>query len=272
MDAPNATIRRYKMTMMDDLVNTLAELQAEVKGYEHEADYISFQIDDQIAATEKELSDLIEERKTIRRPFTVMAEEAQTTIEDTKKYIIYEWDGDKKTLKYDAGTLKFRTAKGLEIHNNGVMLHSLLRHFSTKEVADHYISGFNKTAVRKFIDLHPLDIATVELISSTTVKLQHSRTTSNRLSGCLIASRPLSRNTDISGGREMGYEKEILAFVHDHPGCDSEQLIEGLGYPNAASEAGQLVLDQKLDRWYSMMMPHYYIPGTYNPQYCGGDE
>lgn len=65
----------------------------------------------------------------------------------------------------------------------------------------------------------------------------------------------------------FNFEKEILSFVRDHPGCDAGTLIEAIGHPNAANEANYMVRDGKLDRWYMYMNPHYYIPGTYTPQH-----
>ena len=157
---------------MEELVNKLAELQAEVAGHEHKADDVSLQIDAEITMLEKELSDLIEERKTLRRPFNEMAEDAQTTISDLCETIIDEWDGEKKTLKFGAGTLKFRTTTLLEINDYRWLLANLLDHTSIEDVATKYISGFSKTAVKKYMSVHELPTVIAELIPKTTVKLE----------------------------------------------------------------------------------------------------
>ena len=160
------------MIKMEEYVIKLAELQAEVAGYEHKADDVSLQIDAEITMLEKELSDLIEERKTIRRPFTEMAEEAQTTIADLHETIIDEWSGKYKTIKFDAGTLKFRTTSKLEIYHPEILIADMFTHLQTGTEMMKYLSGFNKTAVKKYIGVHPQDTDIVELTSTTTVKLE----------------------------------------------------------------------------------------------------
>ena len=65
----------------------------------------------------------------------------------------------------------------------------------------------------------------------------------------------------------MNYEKEILEFVKNHPGCVSGSIIKAVGHPNAGNEANYMVKGGQLDRWYSRTMPHYYIAGTYTPKH-----
>ena len=54
----------------------------------------------------------------------------------------------------------------------GAMLSELLCHFSANKVAEDYLSGFNKTAVRKFMGLIPVIPDVAEIISTTTVMLE----------------------------------------------------------------------------------------------------
>ena len=63
----------------------------------------------------------------------------------------------------------------------------------------------------------------------------------------------------------MNYEKEILDYVRQHPGCNRTDLITATGHPNAGNEADHMAWGGTLDRWYTGQVPAYYIPGTYTP-------
>ena len=70
----------------------------------------------------------------------------------------------------------------------------------------------------------------------------------------------------------MNFEKEILNYVRQHPGCNRQDLITATGHPNAGNEADRIVRDEKLDRWYTGQVPAYYIPGTYTPPHLREPE
>lgn len=161
--------------MMEELVMQLAELQESRKAAETVADNASSHIDGEITVMQLKVAELIEDRRTLRLPYDISIAHIDGGIEDLSAQILDEWDGEKKTLQYPAGTLKFRTTKRLEINDGAALLASLIGHFSINAIAEKYISGFNKTAVKKFIDLHPPPPDVTELIENTTVKLDESK-------------------------------------------------------------------------------------------------
>jgi hypothetical protein len=93
-------------------------------------------------------------------------------IEEINAQIIGKWTGEKKTMSFDAGTLKFRTTQSLVIENETLVLTGLLDHTSIKDVAQNYITGFNKTAVKKFMGVLSLPMGAAWIDRKTTVKLE----------------------------------------------------------------------------------------------------
>ena len=61
------------------------------------------------------------------------------------------------------------------------------------------------------------------------------------------------------------YEKEILDYVQTHPGCSNFDLIKGVHGVLVGVDADQMVVNGKLDCWYTKKEPTYYIPGAYTP-------
>ena len=59
------------------------------------------------------------------------------------------------------------------------------------------------------------------------------------------------------------YEKEILDYVQKHPGCSNFDLIKGVHGVLVGVDADQMVVNGKLDCWYTKKEPTYYIPGTH---------
>jgi len=157
---------------MEEHVIKLAELQAEIEGEETRADDASTLIDAEIEVLEADMAKLQEQRTAARLPFVENIEETKTIIESLYAQIIDEWDGEKKTMVFDAGTLKFRTTSKLEIYHPETLLADMFVHLQTGSEMMKYLSGFNKTAVRKYIGVHPQDVDIVELVSKTTVKLE----------------------------------------------------------------------------------------------------
>jgi len=93
-------------------------------------------------------------------------------MDEVKAHIIDEWTGENKTMLFVAGTLKFRTTQSLKIENDALVLTGLLDHTSVKDVAKNYITGFNKTAVKKFMGVLSLPMGAAWIERKTTVKLE----------------------------------------------------------------------------------------------------
>ena len=159
---------------MEELVNKLAELQAERKAQEDQADNAVREMgyNRSIHDAEKELQRLKELRDETRYPFEWEIGIINKAIEDISARIIETWGGEKKTMSFDAGTLKFRTTGSLVIENDRLVLEGLLAHTSAKDVATNYISGFKKTAVKKFMGVLSLPMGAAWIDQKTTVKLE----------------------------------------------------------------------------------------------------
>ena len=158
---------------MEDLVEQLAELQAEMNNELIKADFSSAKIDYHIDEAIKGLDVLRKERDINRQPCTTKVEEIKIAITGLHTTIIDEWTGEKKTLAFDAGTLKFRTTKSLDIHKPGTLLnHIMSSGLPVSTVAEEYIKGFNLTTVRKYLEVLPVTTDVAELIEKTTVKLE----------------------------------------------------------------------------------------------------
>ena len=160
--------------MIEEHVNKLAELQAELKAEEMRADDVSVQIDHCIRIAEDELNRLKVERIELRQPFTDCIDETQTNIGDLYNMIIDEWTGENKTIVFDAGTLKFTSRGSLKILDERWLLADILDRTSIEDVAEKYINSFNLTAVKKYMGVHELPIDVAEITYKTTVKLENS--------------------------------------------------------------------------------------------------
>ena len=162
----------YELTMYE-LVQELAELQAERRAEENAANsdrrICSFELE--IRDMESTLAAVVRARDECKAPYLARVAEIDAKTDELKAQIIEAWDGEKKTMVFDAGTLKFRTTQSLMISNPSMLLDTLVYHFDKAVITEKYISGFNKTAVKKFIDLHPQPTV-AELFSKTTVKLE----------------------------------------------------------------------------------------------------
>ena len=157
---------------MEELVRELAGLQAEL------AADTKFVDGDGIVITLRE--SVADAKAELAKAEAALAEEmllyASSTIEDqitdTKERILDEWDGEAKTYQYDFGKLALTTTKSVVIGDGAFLLANLIEHFSTSAIADTYITGFKKTAIRKFVDLFPQPPEVVDLIEKTTIKLE----------------------------------------------------------------------------------------------------
>ena len=160
------------MKPIETYVQELATLQAELAATKIAANEASKEIDAEIAEEEMALRHLRGIRERIRQPHEYEINEIGIRIATMQECIVETWDGEKKTLKFDAGTLKFRTTQSLNIKDESWLLASLLDHTSLEDVATRYISGFNKTAVKKYMGVIGMPDGAAELISKTTVKLE----------------------------------------------------------------------------------------------------
>lgn len=157
---------------MPELVGRLAELQAEKESVETqiERDKIIQEYVAAIADLEKQASKM---RGALHDLVSAYDQSfIDETIQDIKVLILAEWDGKKKTIKCDAGTLQFRTTQSLKINDPVALLTELKTHTSIKDVATKYISGFNKTEVKRYMGVLDLPRGAAELESKTSVKLE----------------------------------------------------------------------------------------------------
>ena len=159
---------------MEELVERLAELQSDLEMKEDaaEANELVIKYSEKITHLEKELKKLQQARAQELAYYAPAIDDIKVNIEEIKKQIIEAWDGDKKTLKFDVGTLKFRMTSKLEIYHPEILLADMFVHLQTGSQMLKYLSGFNKTAVKKYIGVHPQDADIVELIATTSVKLE----------------------------------------------------------------------------------------------------
>ena len=159
---------------MEELVQRLAELQARQKMEEDAADETSAWIDGQIEDAEAQLKMLNTQRDELRKSHIDPIEKVIEQIVDVQQEIIEAWNPEtmKKTMRYPAGTLKFRTSESLVIEKEALVLTGLLDHTSVKDVADNYISGFNKTAVKKYMGVISLPMGAACINRKTTVTME----------------------------------------------------------------------------------------------------
>ena len=162
---------------MEELVNKLAKLQAERKSQEDQADKTVHEMgyNRSIHDAEKELQRLKEIRDETRYPFEWEMGSIDKKIASVSAHIVDGWmdtDQTQKTLVFDAGTLKFRTSQSLVIENETLVLTGLLDHTSIEDVAKNYITGFNKTAVKKYMGVLSLPMGAAHIARKTTVKLE----------------------------------------------------------------------------------------------------
>jgi len=157
---------------IDTFVQQLATLQAELAATKTAANEASEKIDAEIAEAEMVLTHLRTMQERIRQPYEYEINEIGIRIAMMQECIIEAWDGEKKTLKFDAGILKFRTTQSLKIENETLVLTGLLDHTSVKDVATNYITGFNKAAVKKYMGVLDLPLGAARIEKKTTVKLE----------------------------------------------------------------------------------------------------
>ena len=160
---------------MEDLVEQLAELHDELQAEEDDtnADETVIMLREGVASAERQWTLASESLENELRYHDAAVEQINEGIDEITTRILDEWDGEKKTLTFGAGTLKFRTTKSLDIHKPGTLLnHILSSGLPVSTVAEEYIKGFNLTTVRKYLEVLPVTTDVAELIEKTTVKLE----------------------------------------------------------------------------------------------------
>gem|GEM_PF-3813313 len=157
--------------MIEDLISQLAALQAEMEEEDEKADFASSAIDRHIIDARARLANLEKERDINRQPYVEAAEEISDEIKHVSAQIIDEWSGEKKTLVFNAGTLKFRTTSSLKIVDEAWLLERIVTTTSFREAANKYLKGFNLSAVKKYMSVLPLPMGAAKIEYNTTVKL-----------------------------------------------------------------------------------------------------
>jgi len=154
---------------MEELIRQLIEKQNDINKVELERMEESRTLDNDILNLQNQLSQLLKFRDIARKPYDNTIGDLEIEQENIKEEILRVWDGEKKTLKFDSGTLKFRTTGSLDIRNPPALLENLMDHLSTAEEVMDYVTGFNKTAVKRYIVVHKIKPDIVELVSKTSV-------------------------------------------------------------------------------------------------------
>ena len=157
---------------MEELANTLAELQAE-----HKANIEAMGEDRFIGECETGIEDLkkqlSEEYDTLYELKAVYGQEdLEKRIDTTKDQILDEWDGKTPTRRYPSGVLSFRTTKRLNIIDEVRLMELLIEKAPIFDVVSKYIKGFKLTDVKKFVEVHNVQTGVAQIESKTSVSLK----------------------------------------------------------------------------------------------------
>jgi len=159
--------------MIEEHVNKIADIELAISVKTASMNRATTGIDARIADAEHALETLKEHRNRVAAPYVVGIADNDREIDEIRTQIIDEWTGEKKTMVFDAGTLKFRTTRSLKIHDKAWLLHDILDRMSIEEMfKKEYLKGFNPTAVKKYMDMYELPIDVAEIEYKTTVKLE----------------------------------------------------------------------------------------------------
>ena len=154
---------------MIELLNNLINKQSEIDQIELERGMATEEYDNEIKYLSDQIVELKEQRDLLKKPYDDTIEDIMDEQSEVKTQILKMWDGKKKTLKFDTGTLKFRTTTSLDIRDPSAILEDMMTHLSTPGDIIEYISGFNKTAVKKYMSVHKMRTDAIELVPKTTV-------------------------------------------------------------------------------------------------------
>lgn len=161
--------------MIEEHVNKLAFWQAERKIAEDAVnnDQEVINLNNVIAALEAEMAEAHKTLVFLRAGYDTRISEINDEIKHVSTQIIDEWTGEKKTMPFDAGTLKFTSRGSLKIHDEGWLLNDILDRISVEDlIKNKYLKGFNLTAVKKYMSVHELPVDVAEIEYTTTVKLE----------------------------------------------------------------------------------------------------
>ena len=156
----------------EDDVKKLAELQEELKSATDKiaADTTIQEYTEKIAELEKQVSEHRDALYDLKSVY--MHEHIEAQIKEVKDQIVDSWDGDKKTIKYDFGTIGFRTTQSLKVIDGGRLLEHIIENTSTTEAVDKYLKGFLLTPTKAYVDVHGLGEGIARIEPKTTVKFE----------------------------------------------------------------------------------------------------
>jgi len=158
--------------MIEEHVNKIADIELAISVKTASMNRATTGIDARIADAEHALETLKEHRTEVAAPYVIGIADNARQIDEIAAQIIDEWTGEKKTMVFDAGTLKFRTTQSLIIKDETWLLDDILDRMSIEEMfKKKYLKGFNPTAVKKYMDMYELPIDVAEIEYKTTAKL-----------------------------------------------------------------------------------------------------
>ena len=159
---------------MEELVNKLAMWQAERKTTEYDLndDPEVAGCNETIAALEAQIVEARKNLVFLRAGYDTRISQIDDEIKHVSAQIIDGWNGEKKTLKYEAGTLSFRQTGSLRIIDDVRLMELLIEKAPIVDVVSKYIKGFKLTGVKKFVDVHNVPTGVASMEYKTTVGLK----------------------------------------------------------------------------------------------------
>ncbi len=154
---------------MKELLDELIKRQHVIEGINIECADAAHDINLAIETMKKELVTMEKVRDYTEKPYNDKVKLLEYGQYETKERILKTWDKAKKTLKFDSGTIKFRTTTSLNIKKPDVVLGDLVERLATMEEVMEYVSGFSKTKLKGYIGVHKMDADVIELVAKTGV-------------------------------------------------------------------------------------------------------
>ena len=157
---------------MEELVNKLANLQAKMKSVADEiaADTLIEEYTAAIIELEEHAAEGRKERDNLVAAYG--QDLLKIEIDGLKDQILDEWDGEKKTIKYDFGTISFRTTKNLNIVDGRRLLGHMVANMPIDKIADEYLKGFLLTPTRAYVTVHGLGEGIAKIQEKTSVSFK----------------------------------------------------------------------------------------------------
>lgn len=158
---------------MDELVQQLAVVQAEIAATTEHMNRATAGADQRIEEAERALEVLKEHRIGVAAPFIIGIADGERLTDEIETQIINEWTGEKTTMVFDAGTLKFAQRGNLKIHDEVWLMNDILDRMSVEDIfKKKYLKGFNLTAIKRYMGVHDLPVDVAEIEYTATVKLE----------------------------------------------------------------------------------------------------